>query len=164
MQIKAIAAMTADRVIGKDNALPWNVPEDMKHFVKLTKGHSVLMGRKTFQSAPMNSRPLPKRKNIVVTRDPGGQPEIESVEYTTDPRRYIEECKAGARELPSDTLWIIGGQNLYEQTMDLLDELHITIIKLDVIGDAYFPPFEEQFELVSQEEIDPCIFQHYIRK
>ena len=164
MKIKAIAAMDEGRVIGIKNSLPWDIPEDMRYFVRLTKGHSVLMGRKTFESTPLNSKPLPKRLNIVVTRSPEKYQERESLHFISDPIEFLEKCKSGEISLPSDELWVIGGSHLYEQTMPLWDEAHITLIKGRHEGDAYFPPFEDTFELVSKEEIEPCIFRHFKKK
>lgn len=164
MQVKAIAAMDEGRVIGNQNALPWDIPEDMRHFVRMTKGHTVMMGRKTFESTPLNAKPLPKRLNIVVTRSPASYQEQESLRFIADPFAFIKKCKSGEIRLPSEELWVIGGANLYEQTIPLWDEAHITLVKGHHKGDAYFPAFEEGFELVSQEEIEPCIFQSFKKK
>lgn len=165
MKVKAIAAMDKNRVIGLNNSLPWeDVPEDLKHFSRLTKGHTVLMGRKTFDSLPEQFKPLPKRKNIVVTRSPGEQTQVEAVTYIQEPNTFINDCKSGAIPLQSDTLWVIGGAKIYELTLPLWDELHLTLIKGEYMGDTYFPQFEEEFELASEEELEPCIFRHYVRK
>lgn len=165
MKIKAIAAMDEKRVIGNENALPWDVPEDMRHFVRMTKGHSVLMGRKTFESTPLNAKPLPNRLNIIVTRTPESyESTTDSLIYISDPLEFIKKCKTGDITLPSDSLWVIGGANIYEQTLPLWDEAHITLIKGRHKGDAFFPSFEEGFELVSEEEIEPCFFRHYRRR
>lgn len=164
VRVAAIAAMAENRVIGQNNALPWNIPEDMKHFVQLTKGHTVLMGRKTFFSAPMNGRPLPKRLNVIVTRSPEEYPAQDGVRFISDPLAFIQAIKCGEETLPSDLLWVIGGEQIYRTTMPLWDEVELTRIPRPYDGDTYFPEFEVDFNLVSNEDIGPCQFLTYRRK
>ncbi|TDR82669.1 dihydrofolate reductase [Paludibacterium purpuratum] len=125
-----VAAMAADRVIGIDNRLPWHLPEDLKHFKALTLGKPVIMGRKTFESI---GRPLPGRRNIVVTRQPDWR--AEGVETA----HGVEE----ALDLAGDVaeVCLIGGAELYAQALSQADRLLLTEIELAVAGDARFPEF-----------------------
>ncbi len=161
--IKAIAAMDKNRAIGYKNALPWNVPEDMKYFVKNTKGHTVLMGRKTFESAPMNSKPLPQRKNLIVTRDTTPYTNSENVEYLSKPIEYIKDARSGKRAIQGEILWIIGGAEIYQLTAPQWDEVYLTHIKGEFEGDTFFPKFESAFALIAEQDIGPCRFLHYKR-
>lgn len=165
VKVKAIAAMDEERAIGRSNSLPWDVPEDMKHFVTLTKGHTVLMGRKTFESAPMNSRPLKGRLNIVVSRTSiSPNPDNPDLKFINDPIEFIKRCKSGQELLKTDTLWIIGGAEIYRLTMPLWDEVHLTLISGTHQGDAFFPEFEKDFNLNTSNKTESCTFQHYIRR
>lgn len=159
-KIVAIAAMDEGRVIGIDNSIPWNLPEDMKHFSSLTSGHSVLMGRKTYFSLPKKFRPLPNRNNIVVTRYASSL-ESEPVEVVLNLEEYLEGKKNDDKD---ESLWVIGGSEIYKQTMQFWDEMHLTKVYGNHAGDAYFPEFEENFELKSENPQENCSFLHYIRK
>lgn len=130
-EVIIIAAVARNRVIGKDNALIWNIPEDMAHFRQLTAGHTVVMGRKTWESLPPRFRPLPGRRNIVVSRQsdyvaPGGEV-ADSLE------------KALALAATATQVFIIGGEQIYRQAMAMADRLEITEIDLAPDGDAWFP-------------------------
>lgn len=142
MKITMIAAMADNRVIGKDNNMPWHLPADLKFFKKVTLGKAVIMGRKTFESI---GRPLPKRHNIVITRDQNFNPDGVDVVYSTEQAIL----KAGA----VDEVVIIGGGNIYQQFMDKADELYLTFIDLAVDGDAHFPDYQAsgEWEQVWQE-------------
>lgn len=130
MQIAMIAAMAADRVIGLDNQMPWHLPADLKHFKAVTLGKPVLMGRKTYESI---GRPLPGRRNIVVSRQPA--PANSSVEWVSS----IEQGLALVSAMPE--VMIIGGAEIYQQCLPLASRLYITEIELQVAGDAYFPDY-----------------------
>ena len=142
MKVAMIAAMANGRVIGKDNAMPWHLPADLKFFKKATLGKPVIMGRKTFESI---GRPLPKRHNIVITRDKNYQAQGVDVVHS----------KAEALSMAGDVdeVVIIGGGNIYQQFMSQVDELYLTFIDLDVEGDAHFPDYNEygQWEQVWQQ-------------
>lgn len=129
--ITLIAAVARNGVIGKDNALPWHLPEDLKHFKQLTTGHTVIMGRKTWESLPERFRPLPGRLNIVVTRNAGyvapGATVVTSLEAAQ---------KVGAGGTP---LFVIGGAELYAHALPLAQRLELTEIDAQIVGDAYFP-------------------------
>jgi len=159
-KVIAIAAMDEGRVIGRDNSLIWDLPEDMKRFAALTKGHTVLMGRKTFESTPMKSRPLPKRKNVVCTR---GQILRDDIEVTSDPVQYIQQVRAGQREIEGEILWIIGGEQIYRLALPFCDAIELTLIRGKHEGDAFFPDFEGEFELLGEQPGEGFVFQSYLR-
>jgi dihydrofolate reductase len=130
-----IWAMARNRVIGRDNTLPWRLPADLRHFRAITTGHPVIMGRKTFESL---GKPLPGRTNIVLTRDASCSPEGCLV------ARDLDEALALAAQhtVAADPLiFIIGGENLYRQTLPRADRLYITLVDTEVDGDAHFPDF-----------------------
>ncbi len=129
-----IAAIAQNNCIGKKNALPWYLPEDLKRFKKLTTGHTVLMGRKTWESIPAQHRPLPKRINIVITRQ-ADYPLPEGV------LRYGSIAEAIAAH-PNQTIFVIGGAEIYNQTIAHADTLEITEIHRIVDGDAFFPAID----------------------
>lgn len=138
-----VAAMGRDRAIGKAGALPWRVPEDLKRFKALTTGHAVIMGRKTFESI---GRPLPNRRNLVVTR--GGASLPEGVEACGS----LEAAILLARQADPEPM-VIGGGEIYRESLPLATHLHLTTIDMEVEGcDVFFPAFDESaFELVSRE-------------
>ncbi len=154
MKIVLIAAIARNRVIGKDGKLPWHIPEDLKRFKKLTTGHAVIMGRRTFDSI---GRPLPDRRNIVLTSRP--IPGIET--YRTIP----EALSALTAE---SKVFVIGGAQLYAQFLERADELHLTIVDKSVEGDAFFPPYEEllseKFVRLNTEEHEGYSFETYVRR
>ena len=132
MKISMIAAMTVNRVIGKDNKMPWHLPEDLKHFKASTMGKPIVMGRKTFESI---GRPLPGRHNIVITRQS---------DFTADGITVVasfEEAQKAAGEV--EELAVIGGGQLYKQVLPLADKLYLTLINIDVEGDTYFPEWDD---------------------
>lgn len=131
MSLSLIAAIAENNCIGKNNTLPWHIPEDLKHFKEVTRGKTVLMGRKTWESLPERFRPLPDRLNIVITRQspytvPAG------VEVYASPEEAV-----AAR--PLEEIMVIGGAEMYRQTIDQADTLYITHVKQSVEGDAFFP-------------------------
>jgi dihydrofolate reductase len=137
--VSIIAAMTEDqRVIGVGNTLPWHLPEDLKHFRMMTTGHSILMGRKTYESI---GRPLPKRENIVITRNFEYQADGCVIKHTLD--EAIAHCSG------NDEIFIIGGSELYKQALSFADRMYLTeiIIRppdsflITFEGDSYFPEF-----------------------
>ena len=128
-----IAAIARDRVIGKDNALLWHLPEDMKHFRDLTRGNSVIMGRKTWQSLPERFRPLPDRHNIVLTRDPGFLAPGAQLAVTLDDA--LAACSNASQA------FIIGGAEIYALALPRADRMELTEIAADFSGDAWFPPW-----------------------
>lgn len=145
MTISLIWAMTQDRVIGIDNKMPWHLPNDMAFFRKQTVGKFVVMGRKTFES--LGCKPLPKRHNIVLTRNSEWTHEGVDVLHT------VEEVLSIAEK---EDLMIIGGAEIYALFMPYADRLYITRIEASIDGDAYFPTYnEDEWALV--EEIQGVI-------
>ncbi|HWB57847.1 MAG TPA: dihydrofolate reductase [Chthoniobacteraceae bacterium] len=128
---KAIAAMSENRVIGRGDAIPWHLPEDFKWFKQRTMGQVLVMGRKTFESI---GRPLPGRETIVLSRS---QFSHEGVRVAAG---LDEVSIADGREI-----FICGGAQIYAQALPLCTDLYLTLVKREVEGDAFFPPFEEMF-------------------
>ena len=160
-RVYAIAAMDQSRVIGKQNKIPWHLPQDMQRFKQLTMGHTVVMGRRTFDSLPDKFKPLPGRHNVVVSRTLKEIERFPQVEMCADLGRYLERFKRGVE---SKTAWIIGGAEIYAQSVAFWDGLYLTLIKQSHDGDAYFPLFEQDFSLVESEDFPGYSFLHYQRK
>jgi len=129
--ISLIAAMAENRVIGKDNDMPWGrLPADLKHFRAATQGHTVIMGRKTFESI---GKPLPKRRNIVIT----SKKEIPGCEVATSIKEAISMSEG------EEEVFIIGGGSIYKQTLMMADRLYITEIDMQTEGDTFFPEYKQ---------------------
>ena len=164
VKVCAIVAMAENRVIGRGQEIPWKLPEDMRRFAALTTGHTVLMGRKTFESLPERFRPLPGRANVVATRDSAAlSSHGEGVQTCTSPQGYLELAKAGGLDLRSDLIWIAGGSEIYRLTSGYWDELFLTLVEGAFEGDVVFPEFEGQFQLSSSEPHAGFCFKHYVR-
>jgi dihydrofolate reductase len=143
MIISCIVAVAKNNVIGKDNDIPWYLPADLQYFKKVTLNHAVIMGRNCYESI---GRPLPKRTNIIVTRDPYF---ISSVCYVV---RSIEEALSTAMAQGEEEVFIIGGGQIYEQTKGIWDKLYVTEVDLEVEGDIYFPKISlDEWSLISAE-------------
>ncbi|MDB6173025.1 MAG: Dihydrofolate reductase [Chthoniobacteraceae bacterium] len=132
--MKAIAAMSLNRVIGNTGRMPWHLPEDFKWFKKTTLGHVVLMGRKTFESL---GKALPNRINLVATRDQGTFPDAIA----------IPDLEESLRSFGNE-IFVIGGAEIYAQLLPRCTDLYLSVVQREVEGDAFFPPFEDRFELV----------------
>lgn len=144
MKLTIVVAFAKNRVIGIDNKLPWNIPADLKHFREVTTGKPVLMGRKTFESI---GRPLPNRKNIIVTRDLMWDADGVRIAANIEDAIYI-----AAEE--HDECMIIGGAMVYEQCLPYVHAMELTLIDDFPAGDAYFPSFSwDDFNEVSREDI-----------
>ncbi|HVY71300.1 MAG TPA: dihydrofolate reductase [Verrucomicrobiae bacterium] len=139
---KAIAAMSLNRVIGNGNQIPWHIPEDFKWFKQMTLHQTIVMGRKTFDSI---GRPLPQRTTIVLSRS---AKEIPGVQMARD----LAEI-----DLSSETreVFICGGAQIYEQALPQCSDLYLTLVKREVAGDTFFPPFEDCFEQVAVLRDEP---------
>ena len=139
-----VVATANGRVIGKDNKLPWHYPADLKYFKQLTTGSTVIMGRKTFESI---GRPLPNRMNFVISRTQSGKGEG---------FEYFNSVEDALKAVKTEHAFIIGGANIYEQTLDLVQGIYMTRIYKDFEGDAYYPElpprFEEKISTPLQEE------------
>lgn len=142
MIISLIAAMSRNRVIGKNNTLPWNLPEDMKRFREITSGKPVVMGRKTFESI---GKPLPKRTNIIITRDKNYKQDGCIVVHSAD-----DSLKAAKG---SEEIMIIGGEQIFREFLPRADKMYLTFIDEDFEGDAYFPEYNKhEWTEVHREE------------
>ena len=131
MKINMIFARSANGVIGKNNAMPWHLPEDLAHFKKLTLGHPVIMGRKTWDSLPPRFRPLPGRQNIVITRQADWQ--VQGVLVAGSLQDALAHCSG------ADEVWIIGGAQIYAQAEPMASRIEVTEIDKDYEGDAFAP-------------------------
>lgn len=151
--IGMIWAQTTSGVIGKDGTMPWQLPEDMKHFSQTTTGHPVIMGRRTWESFPEKYRPLPGRTNIVVTRNEkwASSPEAQGavVVSTLDAALLESQFAPGGQKV-----WIVGGGEIYRQSMGIANLAVITIIDTDVEGDTYAPELGDDwtFDTVAPSE------------
>ena len=136
MIISMIAAVAANRVIGKDNDLVWRLPDDMKYFMETTKNHFVIMGRKNYESIPHKYRPLPNRVNIIITEQHNYQAADCVITNT------IEEALEYAEAQGQHEVFIIGGGQIYSQSLPHAQKLYITEINENFEGDTYFPEFD----------------------
>jgi len=145
MTLSIIVAISTNNVIGTDNQLPWHLPADLQYFKSLTVDHPILMGRKTYDSI---GRPLPKRTNIVITRDQSFHHDGLQIAHSID--QAIDFC----REKNYDEVFIIGGDTIYSQTIHLADKLYITRVDTHIEkGTAFFPLIDmNQWKLISSEE------------
>lgn len=133
MPVILIAALSKNRCIGREGKVPWNLPDDLRHFRELTMGHTVVMGRKTWESIPEKFRPLPGRKNAVLTRKFGYRLP-EGVE------RFLTLSDA-LKGRGDETVYIIGGAEIYAQALSIANRLELTLIDETIDGDAYFPDY-----------------------
>lgn len=149
MIISLIAALTRNRVIGANGGIPWLIPEDATWFRQKTKGHPVLMGRKTYDSM---GAPLKNRTNIVVTRNREFTPPTVLVAPTIEAGIRMAEGTPGSEEL-----FVIGGQTIYEETLKVADRLYLTHLDAELTGDTFFPDFDTDDWTISYEEPRPPV-------
>ena len=155
MIISLIAAVAENNVIGKNNTLPWHLPADMKYFRDTTMGHSVIMGRRNYDSIPLKYRPLDGRTNIVVTRQKSFQADgcivVNSVEEALNAADRIPPLGGGGAEV-----FIIGGADIYRQTIDIADKIYYTKIHHIFDGDAFFPRIDSsKWKMTSEKVVNP---------
>ena len=158
MTLLIIVAHDKQRVIGHQNQLPWHLPNDLKHVKQLSTGHTLVMGRKTFESI---GKPLPNRRNVVLTNNPSFKHEGVDVIHS------IEEIN----DIPGQ-VFIFGGQTLFEEMIDKVDDMYITVVDGKFQGDTFFPPYTfEDWEVESSVEgqLDekntiPHTFLHLVRR
>lgn len=138
--ISIIVAKAQNNVIGSKNDLPWYLPADLKHFREITTGHTVVMGRTTFESIVATlHKPLPNRKNVVITRDQTfSYPDVDAI-------HDIESIH------DLGDVFIIGGAEIYKQTIDMADTLYVTDVHADINGDAYFPTIDSSWQEISRD-------------
>ena len=148
-EISLIVAMAENRVIGRDNDLPWRLPDDMRHFVALTRGKPIVMGRKNFESI---GRALPHRQNIVMTRDTAWQAEGCTVVHDA------EAALAAAGDVPE--IAIIGGAEIYKAFLPIADRIELTRVRATIEGDTLFPAFEGPDWELQQTTHHPADAEH----
>lgn len=149
--------MTKEGVIGKDNSLPWKIPEDLQNFKNVTSGKTVIMGRKTFESIPEKYRPLPNRHNIIISRSMSSQ---EGIDVCRSVKEALEKAESYGKEV-----FIIGGSSIYEQTLPSADKMYLSFVKKDYQGDTYFPKFnKEEWTVENKKEFQEFELVTYIRK
>lgn len=135
--ISMIAAVAQNGVIGRNNDLPWHLPDDMRYFMQTTKGHCVIMGRKNYESIPEKFRPLPNRQNIVISRQDNFLAPGCTVAHS------LPDALAKAdTSLPSE-IFLIGGSHIYSEGLPMASKLYLTEIHATPIGDVYFPDFNK---------------------
>jgi dihydrofolate reductase len=143
MIISQIAATSLNHVIGKNNQLPWHMPTDMAYFKKKTIGHTILMGRKSYES---EGKALPKRRNIVITRDEN---------YSLDDANVVSSFREGiqlAEDAGENELFITGGGEIYEQSLYLTNRIYLTVIEVITPGDVFFPLIDfNEWKVVSKD-------------
>lgn len=160
--LSIIVAVSRNGIIGDRNSLLWHISEDMRFFRRTTSSHTVIMGRKTFES--LGCRPLPKRDNIVITRGDGAQFEGVQIVHSLD-----EAVRAAAADTEA---FIIGGAQIYAEALPVADRLYITRIDRDYTGDTRFPDYPaDEWQIISREEHDrgeqfeyPFAFELYERR
>lgn len=144
MTVTAVVAISENHVIGKDNKLLWYLPNDLKHFKNITSGHTIIMGRKTYDSV---GKPLPRRRNIIITRQ---AITIEGCEVVNSIEAALALCA------DEDEVFIVGGAEIYRQAMNLTDRIYLTIVHQQFEGDSFFPEINKSvWHEVSREDYEP---------
>lgn len=144
MKIILIAAMAKNRVIGRGNTIPWHIPGEQQRFKGMTMGHTLVMGRKTFESI---GRPLPGRKTVIISRNR---------EYQAAGCVVVPSLAAAIALCPeTETVFIAGGGEIYQQALDLADSIYLTVLDREVEGDILFPEFDlKRFQKISSERVE----------
>ena len=143
MKISLVVAASQNNVIGRDNQLPWHLPEDLEYFKLVTMDKPILMGRRTFDSI---GRPLPGRRNIVITRDL--EWDAEGVEVV----HSVDDALAAGSLANSDEIMIIGGAQIYRECLPIADRLYLTRVEAEIDGDAFFPDIDvKQWKKISEK-------------
>ena len=140
--IKIIVATSKNKVIGDSNSLIWHLPSDLKRFKELTTGNSIVMGRKTYESI---GRPLPNRRNIIITRDT--HYEVEGCETVNSLEEALMIC--------NNNCFIIGGGEIYKQSKSIADEIYLTLVHEDFDGDTEFPEIGSEWKMVTSQDFEP---------
>jgi dihydrofolate reductase len=149
-RIGLVWAEAANGTIGNAGVLPWHLPEDLAHFKAITLGSTVVMGRRTWESLPERFRPLPGRRNIVVTRQAGWEA----------PGADVRDSLASALERaaedtgPDDVVWVIGGAEVFSAVIDIADRLEVTTLRVNIDGDAVAPAITERWRLVGSDPVE----------
>lgn len=140
--ISIIVATSKNRVIGNNNSLIWKLPADLKRFKQITTGNTIVMGRKTYESI---GKPLPNRRNIIITRD---------TNYLVDNCEIVNSLEE-ALMLCNNDCFIIGGGEIYKQSIDIADKIYLTLLQEDFEGDTYFPEIGKEWTKVIREDFEP---------
>jgi len=149
--IVALGAHT--RAIGKNGILLWHIPDDMRRFKNLTRGHTVIMGRKTWESLPEKFRPLPERTNIVITRKMDYRADGAIVVHSFKEACAVATCTTTARASGTNEIFVIGGGELYTLALPFANRLYLTLVDSNKDGDTFFPPYKQNFKTVSKENV-----------
>jgi dihydrofolate reductase len=139
--IKIIVAMSENRVIGNNNELIWKLSSDLKRFKELTTGHPVVMGRKTYESI---GKPLPNRRNIIITRN---------LEYEVNGCEVVSSLEE-ALLLTNNDCFIIGGGEIYKQSLEVADKIYLTLVHKDFEGDTTFPELGKEWAIIDTKDFD----------
>jgi dihydrofolate reductase len=151
-----VVAMSSNGVIGKDGGLPWHIPEDLKHFRQVTTGHAIIMGRRTWDEI---GRPLPNRRNIVITRQTDFEVSGAEVVHT------LEDAIALARDGGDSEPRIVGGATIYAQALPLITRFYLTVVQREIEGDTHFPPWDpDQWREEARRDGDGLLFQTLVRR
>lgn len=140
--ISIIVATSKNRVIGNNNSLIWKLPSDLKRFKQITTDNTIVMGRKTYESI---GKPLPNRRNIIITRD---------TNYLVDNCEIVNSLEE-ALMLCNNDCFIIGGGEIYKQSIDIADKIYLTLVQEDFEGDTYFPEIGKEWTKVFREDFEP---------
>lgn len=140
--VKIIVATSKNRVIGDSNSLIWHLPADLKRFKELTTGNPIVMGRKTYESI---GRPLPNRRNIIITRD---------VKYDVEGCEVVNSLEE-ALMICNNNCFIIGGGEIYKQSMSIADQIYLTLVHEDFEGDTEFPEIGSEWKMVTSQDFEP---------
>jgi dihydrofolate reductase len=148
MRISIIAAVAENGIIGRQGQLPWRLSHDLRRFKQLTMGHTIIMGRRTWESI---GRALPGRRTVVVSRRPGFRANVAGIETTGG----LDQAVAIAQAAGDEEVFIIGGAELYRESLSRANRLHLTRVRADVDGDTFFPEIEwDNWQLVESEDHD----------
>jgi dihydrofolate reductase len=157
--VKAICAMAKNRVIGNRGEIPWQLPEDWKRVKKLTQGHFLLMGRKTFESLPCYPKPLKNRKHIIVSSKViENTPDVFWCTSIKTALELFEKLRT-----KDQICWIFGGESVYEATKNLWSGIELTLVNKYVDGDTRLPLFEDEFNVLLQEDFETHSNITYVR-
>lgn len=155
--LSLVVAHDEQYLIGKDNWMPWNLPEDLKHFKKTTLNHNIIMGRTTFEAM---KKPLPKRHTFVITRDQNYTYEHEDVTVVHDFLSFLKECQTS-----EIVYFVCGGAQIYTQALPYVDEMWISLVDGQHTGDTYFPKYDpKDYVLMSKERKTGFTILHYRKK
>lgn len=164
LTLHAIVATDENRVIGNKGELPWHLPEDLKYFSQQTKGHTVLMGRKTYDSLPERYKPLPGRLNIVISRNEPLTAPPQGVLYFKSPEDFFQAVETQKIKLESPKIWLIGGAQLYKQLIPYCTELHLTKVPGTHEGDTWLEEYESNMRLTKTILGEHCSWEIYLNK